>query len=250
MGNLQIAFPGKTEKERTRIAKKFYKNFCDTLIETIKCISVNEKFLRKHFTADFSAADELYPSGRSIQIHLGHNFNWELGNIAIPLHVRYKYLAVYMPLENKLFERLFKHIRTRFGSTMLAATEMKEQMKPYLNQQYSIALVADQNPSGPLNAYWIKFFGKPTPFLRGPERAAMRNNLPVFFASIIKRKRGYYHANIELAILNPKELQHGELTKQYAKFLEKVMAEQPEMWLWSHKRWKLEWKPEYGEIIR
>jgi KDO2-lipid IV(A) lauroyltransferase len=27
------------------------------------------------------------------------------------------------------------------------------------------------------------------------------------------------------------------------------IKEYPEMWLWSHRRWKWEWKPEYGEII-
>ena len=249
ISNLKIAFPDKTEKEIKNIAKKFYKNFCDTLIETIKSISVNEKFLKKHFTADYSVVEDLYPSGKSIQVHLGHNFNWELGNLAVPLFVSYKFLVVYMPLENKLFERLFKHIRTRFKSIMIAATNIKKEILPYRNQPYIIGLVADQKPPGPSNAYWINFFGRPTPFLRGPEKSAKRNDLPVVFAYITKSKRGYYHAHAELASMHPKELAPGELTKQYAKFLEKVITEQPEMWLWSHKRWKWEWKPEYGEII-
>jgi len=32
MANLQIAFPDMTEAERTRIAKKFYRNFIDSFI--------------------------------------------------------------------------------------------------------------------------------------------------------------------------------------------------------------------------
>ena len=44
-------------------------------------------------------------------------------------------------------------------------------------------------------------------------------------------------------------LQTGELTKIYVKALTQRMREQPENWLWSHRRWKWEWKPEYGEII-
>lgn len=249
MGNLAIAFPEKSEKKRIQIAKKFYKNFCDTLIETIKCISASEKFLKKHFTADYAVAKDLYSSGKSIQVHLGHNFNWEMGNLAVPLLVSYKFLVVYMPLENKLFERLFKQIRTRFKSILISATNIKAEILPYLNQQYIIGLVADQKPPGTLNAYWINFFGRPTPFLRGPEKSARRNNLPVLFAYITKSKRGYYHLHTELASINPKELATGELTKQYAIFLEKVMRDQPEMWLWSHKKWKWEWRPEYGKVI-
>jgi KDO2-lipid IV(A) lauroyltransferase len=41
----------------------------------------------------------------------------------------------------------------------------------------------------------------------------------------------------------------GELTKRYAVFLEKAMTENPEMWLWSHRRWKHEWKEEYGKVM-
>ena len=47
----------------------------------------------------------------------------------------------------------------------------------------------------------------------------------------------------------PANTQQGELTKKYAAFLGDFINEYPEMWLWSHRRWKWEWKPEYGEII-
>ncbi len=66
---------------------------------------------------------------------------------------------------------------------------------------------------------------------------------------ITKKKRGYYHAHVELACMHPKELQEGELTIMYARFLEKVITEEPEMWLWSHNKWKWNWIPEYGEIM-
>src|SRR5688500_19554417 len=75
MDNLSIAFPEKTEEEKELIAKKFYRNFTDTFIETIKFISADEKFFRKRFRGDFSAVNKMHEAGRSIQIHAGHNFN-------------------------------------------------------------------------------------------------------------------------------------------------------------------------------
>ena len=42
MKNLEIAFPEKSEKERKRIAKKFYHNLLDTFVETIKMISASK----------------------------------------------------------------------------------------------------------------------------------------------------------------------------------------------------------------
>jgi Kdo2-lipid IVA lauroyltransferase/acyltransferase len=247
--NLSIAFPQKSEEERVAIAKGFYKNFCDTFIETIKFISAPKSFFVKHFKAYDEEVNKIYESGRSVQYHLGHNFNWELANCAYPFFSKFKILAVYLPLHSKIFERLFRYIRTRSGSHLIASTNFSNDFAPHKGTQYLIGLVADQNPSNPHNAYWINFFGRPTPFVRGPEKAAKRNNLPVVFYHFKKVKRGYYTGHAHVATLNPIELPEGELTRMYVRFLEGVMREQPQMWLWSHRRWKFDYKPEYGRMI-
>jgi KDO2-lipid IV(A) lauroyltransferase len=249
LNNLTIAFPQKSEAERLRIAKQFYKNFCDTFIETIKFISADNAFFQKHFTADYGAIENLYSTGRPVQAHLGHNFNWELANLVVPAFISYKVLAVYLPIKNKAVDRLFRYIRSRNGSHLIAATRFKEDFAPFRDTQYLIGLIADQNPAHPDNAYWIPFFGRPTPFLRGPEKAARRNNLPVVFCHFTKKKRGYYVGHAVLATQDPCSLQPGALTKKYAAYLEETMTAYPEMWLWSHRRWKWTWKPEYGPVL-
>ncbi|MBK5271161.1 MAG: lipid A biosynthesis acyltransferase, partial [Bacteroidia bacterium] len=52
-----------------------------------------------------------------------------------------------------------------------------------------------------------------------------------------------------LVVENPASLTQEELTKKFVLYLEDVIKQYPESWLWSHRRWKWEWKPEYGEII-
>lgn len=247
--NLAIAFPQKTEAERRRIAKQFYKNFCDTFIETIKFISAGDRFFQKHFTGNYDVVEKFYQTGRSVQIHLGHNFNWELANLVVPAQLSYPVLVVYLPIKNKAINRLFQYIRSKRGTRLIAATNYKAEFEPYRNTPYVIGLIADQNPAHPENAYWINFFNRPTPFLRGPEKAARRNGLPVVFCHFTKRKRGYYVGHAVLAATNVSELPPGELTKMYAAYLQEVMTLHPEMWLWSHRRWKWEWKPAYGDVL-
>jgi KDO2-lipid IV(A) lauroyltransferase len=48
---------------------------------------------------------------------------------------------------------------------------------------------------------------------------------------------------------NPSATKVGELTKMYADFLQWSIEQQPENWLWSHRRWKWEWKEEHGKIL-
>jgi len=245
LDNLRTAFPDRTEAAREAIARRFYRNFTDTFIETIKFISAPPSFFRRHFQADFSEVREIYRDGRSIHFHIGHNFNWELVNLAMPEHLPGPLIGVYLPLTARPVDRLFYKIRSRFGTRLVAAFRMSREMMPFRGQQYILGLIADQSPPGPQRAYWTRFFGKPTAFLRTPEDAARRNNSPVFFYHTTRLRRGYYQGHLHLASAQPASLPPGELTRRYARYLEQVMTDHPELWLWSHRRWKLPYNPEW-----
>jgi Kdo2-lipid IVA lauroyltransferase/acyltransferase len=250
MQNLAIAFPQKTEAERKAIAKKFYRNFTDFFVETIKLFSAGDAYLSKRFVADYSAFDTIKEQGKKCQVHLGHNFHWELGYLASVPKIPFKTLGVYMPLSNKTFDRIFRKLRTRKGGYLLPATDIRRAILPYRHESYALLLVADQSPPSPQNGIWVNFFGRPTAFVRGPENGARSGDLPVIFCYVTRLKRGYYRGHFILSEENPAALEKGELTKKYALFLEEKMKEQPENWLWSHRRWKWEWKPEYGKIYQ
>lgn len=245
MSNLAIAFPDKTEAERLRIAKKFYHNFIDSFIEVIKLVSAGDAFLRKRFTADVRVLNDLHATGKSCQIHLGHTFNWEWGQLVLSELTPYKIMVVYMPISSPVLEKLFYKLRTRTGNVFLPATNMREAIGPYLQTQYALGLVADQNPGNLQAAYWLNFLGKRTPFVSGPEKGARSSEMPVVFACIEKPRRGYYHATMKLAAEDSSQLPEGELTRRYVRYLEEVIRRNPDMWLWSHRRWKHTWKEEY-----
>lgn len=248
--NLKQAFPDKTQKERNRIARKFYRNLTDSIMETIKMFSVDKHFINRHCSGDYSVFERLYQEKKSCQVHPSHQFNWEWLNHHFSMHIKQTMLAVYMPLTNPLFEKIFYKQRTKWGSVLLSAKNMKESFRPWQQRLHALVLVADQNPGDPRNAYWIPFFNKPTPFLKGPEKAAREKKCPVVFAFFQKKRRGYYHIEFILAAENAAMLQEGELTKMYAHHLSQKIMEQPELWLWSHRRWKWDWKPEYGELLK
>jgi KDO2-lipid IV(A) lauroyltransferase len=248
MHNLQIAFPGMPEAERKKIAKKYYHNLADSFVETIKMISVNEKFILKRFTGNWEVINDVYKTGRNCNLLLGHTFNWEWGNESVGLNLLYDVLVVYMPVSSKIFDRLFLKLRSRNKTIMLSAFNMRKDLLPYRNKQYLLGLAADQNPGNPGTSYWLNFFGRPTPFVTGPEKSSRSRNAAAAFCYIEKIKRGYYNMVITMGEDQPKLLQEGELTVKYVRFLENVIRKQPDMWLWSHKRWKHSWKDEYAKL--
>lgn len=248
--NLKQAFPGKSENDRKRIAKKFYLNFTDNFIEFIKLLSASSASINKHFKGDYSIPRQVFDSGKRSQAVLAHNFNWEWGCLAVALNIKQLFVVVYMPISSKIVDKIFMKVRSKTGGVMLPATNMRNAIIPYRNSIYMLALVADQNPGDPANAFWVDFLGKPAPFVKGPESGARRGNTPVIFCKIIKEKRGYYRIFFEMLEENPASLKPGELTKKYVDHLEKFISEYPEMWLWSHRRWKWDWKEGYSSVIR
>lgn len=249
LSNLRIAFPDMTEARRLQIARRFYRNFTDNFIETIKLLSASKSFVQKRLVFDNpELLDQYYDQGRKLQVHLGHLFNWEVGNVGMGLMTRYTWIVVYMPVENKAIERLFLRLRGRSGTVLLPATRMQREILPYRNTQYMIALVADQSPGGPENSYWLNFFGRPTPFVRGPERGARIGDIPAVFVRIYKVKRGYYRVHLTTMSDHPRQLPEGELTRRYRTLLEDAIRLQPDNWLWSHKRWKYNWDPAFSSF--
>lgn len=243
--NLNLAFPRKTQKERDEIAYRFARNFTDTFMETIKLFSASDAFIRERMPGDYHVFEDLYKKGLKCQVHMGHNFNWELGNLSFSLNSSYQMLGVYMPLKNKTMDRIFRKLRSRTGTILLPATDMRKSIMPYRDQQYLLGLVADQVPPRPERAFWMDFLGMPTGFIPGPEKGARAGNIPVVFVNITKEKRGYYYLHATLVTEDPARWPEGELTIQYRDFLQRVIRQHPDMWLWSHRRWKKPWKAEY-----
>lgn len=249
MSNLSIAFPEKSEKEKIAIAKEFYLNFCDAMVESIKLISADNRLIDRLFIADPEVVRVFDETSKNIQIHAMHNFSWEIVNLGVAREMKLPFIGVYQPITNKFFEELFKKIRSRNGTILIPANDFKNNFLPHQDKQYAIALVADQNPGDPAKAWWANFFGKPAPFVMGPENAARQRDTAVVFANFYKVKRGLYSFSVEKFTDSPAELPVGELTLRYIKYVEDKIRERPANYLWSHRRWKHPYKPAYADKV-
>ncbi|GAB3015562.1 lysophospholipid acyltransferase family protein [Niabella terrae] len=242
MGNLKIAFPEKTDAELITIEKGFYHNFIDSMIETVKLLSATDDFFEKHFTGNFELLEHYYRQGRSVQLHLGHNFNWEWGTMMVAHQSSYQFLGVYMPLSNKAIEKLFRKIRSRSGTRLINATRMSREFLPYRRSLYCLGLIADQSPGLMHKAHWFDFFNRKTAFTIGPAKSAIANDAVIIFVYLNKIKRGYYQAHFSVNTETPRAFKEDELTDQFVQFLENNIRQYPQMWLWSHRRWKHSWQ--------
>ena len=232
-------------EERREIAKQFFKNFVDNFIETIKLLSISEKEFDKRATINFDEVRAAEEKGLNIQFHSGHQMNWEYASLAISRALKIPWLAVYKGIAARPVDRLFLKIRGRYGAVMVERDRFKNMMPQLMKKQYALGLIADQNPATVARGYWLNFFNKPGSFLTGPEKGAMRNKTAVVFVNIVRLKRGYFRFDCKMITEDGSKTSSGELTRMYRDFLEQTVREQPDNYLWSHRRWKYEWKKEY-----
>lgn len=249
LSNLAIAFPEKTQEERNRIAREFYRNFTDTFIESIKMISISRKQLLKRSKCDFELINGLIDKGYNIHIMVGHQFNWEFANLVYAMYLKIPFVGVYMPVANRIFDRIFYNVRKRYGTVLISAREFSSKMHTVFSHQYILALAADQNPSNPSRAYWLNFFNKPAPFVTGPGKGAVKNNTAVVFVAFEKPKRGFYSFRAVPITDNGSSHSPEELTVMYKNILEDTIRRNPANYLWSHRRWRHEWKEGYSAIV-
>ena len=248
MNNLLIAFPEKTEAERKQIAKDFYLNFTDTFIESIKMLSISKKNVVRRSDCEFEYINELIDKGNNIHIMAGHQFNWEFANIVYAMRLRIPFVGLYAPIGNKIFDRIFYKVRSRYGTILISTRDFIKKMHNVFTEQYILALAADQNPGNASNAYWLNFFGKPAPFVKGPGKGAVKNNTAVVYVGFEKVKRGHYAFHIVPIAANGSDHTPEELTILYKEALEKAIRKNPSNYLWTHRRWRHEWKEEYGPV--
>lgn len=245
LNNLLIAFPDKTEQERKQIAKKFYKNLIDTFIESIKLISISDEAFSKRAQMDLTEIKALIANGKNIQMHSGHQMNWEYGHWAVALQMPIPWIGVYMSIKNKVVEKLFYKIRNKGNTILVAKNQFKSRAHTVFSQQYAIGLVADQNPGQPITGYWLNFFGRPVPFVSGPDKGAIKNNTAVVFVKFVKLKRGHYRFEPTVITEEGASLKEGMLTRAYRDFLETTIREHPDNYLWSHRRWKINYTSQF-----
>ena len=248
LGNLRKAFPEKKEKEIRSIARRNYRNFIDNWIETIKLLSISKKNLNKRISGNFEIFFQLFQTRKAVQVNLGHFFNWEIMTMYTGINQPYTFLTVYLPQSSKIMNRLIYNLRAKWGNPQIPAGDLARAIIPWRKKQYLLALGADQRPLFPDNGYWLYFMHQPTPFVKGPEKFARGQNIPVVMMTTTRPKRGHYHFDYFLLAQDPGELPEGEIIRRYVQHLEENIHMHPDLYLWSHKRWKHPWKPEYKKL--
>lgn len=238
--NLKNSFPEKSEKEIKSIQKKFYKNFADYVVETLKSFSISQEELNKrHSYSNLEIFDDCIKEQKDVILMAGHIFNWEwFVGLASNVSTE-KTVAVYHKVRNDFWNEQINQIRGKFGTMPLDMKKTPRYMMATTNKgEHAYLFVADQSPKHSAIHYDIKFLNQDTPVFVGFDKIATKREMAVIYCNMIKTKQGYYHTTFERILPKNETFEPYEIVHQFFEKLENTIRKNPDNWLWSHKRWK------------
>lgn len=240
--NLRESFPEKSEKERRKIAREYYRFLGDYFVETVALASMTEKEIRERMRFEnVEAVDKVLREGRPVTLFLGHYCNWEWC-CSIPLHIsaRCRPLQIYHPLSNKDADKAFLMLRNRFGlnsvpmaDTLRAIAAARKEGVPSIT-----GYIADQVPVYDSIHLFLNFLNHDTPVLTGAEKISRKIGAAVFYCDMRRESRGRYVCRYVEITPDASKDEIFAPTRRYWELLEKSIRRQPAYWLWSHRRWK------------
>lgn len=244
--NLRKSFPEKGEQEIQQIAKAFYRQFTDVVVEILRLASMDAAEMRRRITfTNQEVLDNFVKQGKSVITMGSHSGNWEWVLPAGAVQYTFPAAGIYKPLHNQFFEEFMLHIRTRLGTQLI---KMKDTMRDFVRNRRMprvVAMLSDQTPAYGEIQYWTTFMNQDAPFFVGAEKLANAFGCPVLFLDVYRTTRGHYTLTFDIlsdGISKPTEGEY-PITEAFARRLESSIRRSPADYLWSHRRWKFK-RPE------
>ena len=239
--NLQIAYPESNLSTVKKTAFRIYKSFAITLVELLYL-----PYMKKQEIIDAvecinpELIIEKYNEGKGIILLSSHYGNWELIAISVAMRVKIPFSVIVKPLRNSYVYDWMNKARIKFGNEIVPLGISIRKTYQILKEKKIVAMVADQR--GPQEGVRVNFFGREVPVYTGPAALALKTGAPIIFGIPVRQKN--YKYRTLLVEISQNDLPENyedkikEISQRHTSYLEKIIRENPEQWLWMHDRWK------------
>ena len=240
--NLRRSFPNQSQAWYATTRRRFYQQFADVTVEAMYAWRMPRSELEKRVTIAgweplVSSDNESPKPGILLSIH--HN-NWEWLTQRASAAATAPLDGVYKPLHDRGADRFALESRGKWGATLVTMKGVSRHVLKNRRTPRVLALLADQSPGKREKIHWTQFLNQTTAFFMGPATLARLTKYPVYFARTQRLSQGHYHAELLTICAEPGTMSESELIEKYIALAEETIRLQPESYLWTNRRWKLE----------
>ncbi len=239
--NLEIAFGQALDPEaRYRLGRDVFANFGRTIAEIARFPRMTKESILDLVTAEGTEnLREALAYGRGAILAGSHFGNWELSGAFISaLGFPVDFLAKRQ--HNPYFDRYLTRLRNSGGIGVIHSERGMTDILRALKSNRQVAIVADQH-GGP-GGIEVTFFGRRVSVPRAPAALAVRYRAPLVTGYIFRNADGTHHCRFDPPLCSdpaaPPEAEEIRLTEIYMGRLEAAIRLRPDLWMWTHRRFK------------
>ena len=239
--NLENSFPEKTSAELLAIMRGYYSILGEIIVNTLCLAGATPK--RDMMTIQWDNAPQHIErnKGRDWIAMASHFGCWEYFPLWCWQDQKSLFMGVYHPLKNVVFEHYYRRLRALAPN--IHQVPMKETIRYYIKNRSEergivLGLISDQSPNLRPDTEWFDFLNQKTAFIDGSEKIALRFKLPIYFVDSSRISPGRYSVRFVELYDGKEDIEPNEITRRYAEMLEAMIRRSPELWMWSHRRWK------------
>lgn len=219
-----------------------FENIGRTLIEFSRFKKIGpDKMRRLMKPAGLEILEKVKKEGKGAIIVTAHFGNWEMLNAFFTVY-GFEADGMVAIQHNQKINKMITGFRETYdiGLISVGGTDYRKIFKALKNNRFVI-IASDQHD--PSESLIMDFFGRKTTVARGPALFAIKNKCPII--TILNRRVDYDKFEILMSdpIYPPNtgdiENDTNTMSRTYMDYLEKIIKQYPDQWLWTHKRWKI-----------
>ncbi|MCL5031555.1 MAG: lysophospholipid acyltransferase family protein [Bacteroidetes bacterium] len=239
--NISKAFPEFGKKKIKKIAFGSYKSFSKTIIEILYLPWMsNDEIINSIQIKGLDITREKYEEKNGLIMLSAHFGNWEFMAISIALQMGIPFSVVVKSQRNEYVTNWLNNVREKWGNKIVPLGISIRQIYKELKEKNIVAMVADQR--GPSDGIRVNFFGRKASVYSGPAILALKTKAPIVYGISVRQSDDSYKTDLEEIELNNlpdnEDEKIVEINQRLTDYLEKYIRQNPEQWLWMHKRWK------------
>jgi KDO2-lipid IV(A) lauroyltransferase len=241
--NLERGFKDELSLERRKeITKEVFINIARTSIEFARQPLLTPKKIVNMVTFEGKEhVDQVFQEGKGAILICPHFGNWELmgGWVAA---CGYPIDFLVGEQHNQYVDRLVVSFREALGVGIIPIGVASRHIIKSLKSNRMVAMVSDQHSA--TGGVVVQFFGRPASTPKGPAAFAIKVGAPILCGVLLRKGYNKHHAVVYPPLYPPQsgdnEKDIFDMTQLYTSYFEKSIRKNPEQWMWTHRRWKLD----------
>ena len=240
--NLKAAFPTYTKIECDRVLRSTFEHLGRQLVELLNFDRMSkEEMLDLLDVTGKEHVEQALAKGKAIMFYSGHIGYWELFSIGHGLLFK-PTAIVARTLDNPFLENVVAEIRTRVGTRVLSRQGAIRALLKALLKKETVAMMIDQHMHD-RSAVTVKFFNRPASTTSALAALALRTGAVVIPVFTLPLSGGRYRLIYEEPVKCPADDDPDPVrtyTQSCTDVLEMYVRQYPNLWLWMHRRWRVQ----------